>query len=52
MPDQTSSCTDGDSKLKQALAQREAELAIINSVQQGLAAHLEVQAIFSMRRSS
>ena len=37
-----------DSKLKQQLAQREAELAIINSVQQGLASRLEVQAIYDL----
>ena len=35
-------------KLKQELAQREAELTIINSVQQGLASHLAVQAIYDL----
>jgi signal transduction histidine kinase len=35
-------------KLKQQLAHREAELAILNSVQSGLAAHLEVQAIYEL----
>jgi signal transduction histidine kinase len=39
---------DDLSQLKQQLAQREAELAILNSVQNGLAAHLEVQAIYDM----
>ncbi len=34
--------------LERQLAQREAELQIINSVQQGLAAHLEVQAIYDL----
>jgi signal transduction histidine kinase len=36
------------SSLKQELAHREAELAILNSVQSGLAAHLEVQAIYEL----
>jgi serine phosphatase RsbU (regulator of sigma subunit) len=36
------------SRLKRELAQREAELAILNSVQQGLASHLGVQAIFDL----
>jgi signal transduction histidine kinase len=36
------------SSLKQQLAHREAELAILNSVQSGLAAHLEVQAIYEL----
>ena len=36
------------SKLKQELAQREAELAIINSIQQALASRLEVQAIYDL----
>jgi len=35
-------------KLLQELAQREAQLEIINSVQQGLAARLEVQAIYDL----
>jgi serine phosphatase RsbU (regulator of sigma subunit) len=46
--DQEPSPNSDDSKLKQRLAQREAELAIINSVQQGLASHLEVQAIYDL----
>jgi serine phosphatase RsbU (regulator of sigma subunit) len=37
-----------NSKLEQDLAQRQAELAIINSVQQGLVAHLGVQAIYDL----
>jgi sigma-B regulation protein RsbU (phosphoserine phosphatase) len=48
MSDPTLSPTDGDSQLKQELAEREAELAIINSVQQALASHLEVQAIYDL----
>jgi len=36
------------SMLKQKLLQREAELAVINSVQQGLATHLGVQAIYDL----
>jgi sigma-B regulation protein RsbU (phosphoserine phosphatase) len=36
------------SGLKRQLAQREAELQIINSVQLGLAAHLDVQAIYDL----
>lgn len=34
--------------INQELAEREAELAIINSVQQGLASHLDVQAIYNL----
>jgi serine phosphatase RsbU (regulator of sigma subunit) len=48
MSGQTTLPKDGGSKLKQKLAQREAELAIINSVQQALASHLEVQAIYDL----
>jgi hypothetical protein len=48
MSNQTTLPKDGGSKLKQKLAQREAELAIINSVQQALASHLEVQAIYDL----
>jgi sigma-B regulation protein RsbU (phosphoserine phosphatase) len=36
------------SRLKQQLAQREAELQIIDSVQQGLATHLDVQQIYDL----
>lgn len=36
------------SKLEQELVQREAELAIINSIQQGLASRLEVQSIYDL----
>lgn len=36
------------SKLKQVLIQRETELAIINSIQQGLASRLEVQSIYDL----
>jgi hypothetical protein len=35
-------------QLKQKLLQREAELAIINSVQQGLVAHRDVQSIYDL----
>ena len=48
MSDPTSVPKAGGSKLKRELAQREAELAIINRVQQGLASHLEVQAIYDL----
>lgn len=36
------------SELEQELAQRDAELGIINSIQQGLASRLEVQAIYDL----
>ncbi|NTW12998.1 MAG: hypothetical protein HGA30_06775, partial [Anaerolineales bacterium] len=36
------------SRLRDTLAQREAELQIINSVQLGLAEHLDVQAIYDL----
>jgi len=39
---------DNHSKLKQQLAHREAELAILSDVQSALAAHLEVQAIYEL----
>ncbi len=39
---------DHRSELEQIIAQRDAELAIINSVQQGLASRLEVQAIYDL----
>lgn len=39
---------DEITRLKEALIQREAELAIINSVQQGLASHLDVQSIYDL----
>ncbi len=48
MSDQTSLSNDIGSSFGQKLAQREAELAIINSVQQGLASRLEVQAIYDL----
>ncbi len=48
MSDPTLSPKDGDSQLRQELAEREAELAIINSVQQALASRLEVQAIYDL----
>ncbi len=35
-------------QLKEELAQREAELSIISSVQEGLASHLDVQAIYDL----
>ncbi len=35
-------------RLQKDLAQRETQLAIINSVQEGLAAHLEVQQIYNL----
>ena len=38
----------GFSELSHQLAQREAELQIINSVQLGLAEHLDVQAIYDL----
>jgi serine phosphatase RsbU (regulator of sigma subunit) len=37
-----------ESTIDQELAEREAELAIINSVQQALASHLDVQAIYNL----
>lgn len=45
---QGSSYLDELSEIKEELMQREAELAIINSVQQGLASRLEVQAIYDL----
>ena len=48
MSDLTRSPKDDVSQLKQELAEREAELAIINSVQQALASRLEVQAIYDL----
>ncbi len=36
------------SELRRQLAQREAELQIINSVQLGLAEHLDVQSIYNL----
>ena len=47
MTDQTSWSKDS-ALLDQELAEREAELAIINSVQQALASHLDVQAIYNL----
>jgi serine phosphatase RsbU (regulator of sigma subunit) len=48
MSEQTSLPKDDDARLKLKLAQREAELAIINTVQQGLASRLEVQSIYDL----
>ncbi len=48
MADQTLSMNNDSSKLRQELVQRETELAIINSVQQGLASHLDVQSIYDL----
>jgi len=48
MSDPTREPTDGGSPLEQELAEREAELAILSSVQQGLASHLEVQSIYDL----
>jgi len=47
MPDQMTSPQDTASN-NQELAEREAELAIINSVQQALASRLDVQAIYNL----
>jgi serine phosphatase RsbU (regulator of sigma subunit) len=47
MTDQTSWSKDSD-LINPELAEREAELAIINSVQQALASHLDVQAIYNL----
>ena len=44
----TSSQKELYSELEQELAQRDAELGIINSIQQGLASRLEVQAIYDL----
>jgi len=48
MIDKKSSPGEDRSQLEQELLQREAELAIINSIQQGLASRLEVQAIYDL----
>jgi serine phosphatase RsbU (regulator of sigma subunit) len=48
MSDQTSLPMDGGSKLRLELAQREAELTIINRIQQGLASRVEVQSIYDL----
>ena len=48
MTDEKAEPLEAGWKLLQELAQREAELEIINSVQQGLAARLEVQAIYDL----
>ena len=48
MADQKAEPLEPGWKLLQDLAQREAELAILDSVQQGLAARLEVQAIYDL----
>ena len=46
MADQTT--WSNENTIDQELAEREAELAIINSVQQALASHLDVQAIYNL----
>ena len=48
MADRTSLPEDGISRLKTKLVQREVELNIINRVQQALAAHLQVGAIYDL----
>ena len=48
MSDPTLSPKERPSRLAQELAEREAELAIINAVQQALASRLEVQAIYDL----
>lgn len=48
MTDTSSDAKTELSSMKDQLAQREAELQIINSVQLGLAEHLEVQAIYDL----
>src|SRR5512143_3826034 len=48
MPAETLLPTTDVAELQRELGQREAELAIINSVQQGLAARLGVQAIYDL----
>jgi sigma-B regulation protein RsbU (phosphoserine phosphatase) len=48
MSDLTLPPGDRASELARELAEREAELAIINSVQEALASHLEVQAIYDL----
>jgi sigma-B regulation protein RsbU (phosphoserine phosphatase) len=48
MPRPSTRSTAITSRLQQELAQRQAELDILNSVQQGLASHLEVQAIYDL----
>jgi serine phosphatase RsbU (regulator of sigma subunit) len=47
MTDQPSS-PEASALINQELAEREAELSIINSVQQGLASHLDVQSIYNL----
>jgi serine phosphatase RsbU (regulator of sigma subunit) len=44
----TSSQKELNAELEQELSQRDAELGIINSIQQGLASRLEVQAIYDL----
>ncbi len=48
MTDSTRLPTDDVAALKQELAEREAELAILSSVQQGLASRLDVQSIYDL----
>jgi serine phosphatase RsbU (regulator of sigma subunit) len=48
MTDKPSRSKKSSSKLNQELIQREAELAVINSVQEGLASKLDIQAIYEL----
>src|SRR5512137_1303158 len=48
MSDRSPSSLGDETRLVEELAEREAELAIINSVQLALASHLEVQAIYDL----
>jgi serine phosphatase RsbU (regulator of sigma subunit) len=48
MAEQMLKTRDDYLKMEQELVQREAELAIINSIQQGLASRLEVQSIYDL----
>jgi phosphoserine phosphatase RsbU/P len=48
MPEKRMPLQKDISKIRQQLAQREAELAIINSIQQGLASRLDVQSIYDL----
>jgi GAF domain-containing protein len=48
MADQSSETRDEVAKIRQQLVQRNAELSILNSIQQGLASRLKVQAIYDL----
>jgi serine phosphatase RsbU (regulator of sigma subunit) len=48
MADRSTKSKNENARLKQEIVKREAELAIINSIQQGLSSHLEVQAIYDL----